>query len=258
MKLGHALVRRPATTLADGLVTHIDRVPVDVDVAAGQWAAYVDTLAVYFEIVEVDPADDLPDSVFVEDTMVVYDDLAVITRPGAPSRRPETTDAVTAAESIGLTTVQLTEPATLDGGDVLKCGTTMYVGIGGRTNAAGVDQLEQALRPLGVTVVAVPVTKALHLKSEVTALPDGTVIGNPPLVTDPSAFPSFLDMPEPSGAHVVVLGHDTVLMAADAPRSADLLRRRGMTVVMVDISEFEKLEGCVTCLSVRVRRPLPA
>ena len=98
-----------------------------------------------------------------------------------------------------------------------------------------------------------PLTRVLHLKSAVTALPDGTVIGYEPLVDDPSVWDSFLAVPEESGAHVVLLGGDRLLMAADAPRSAELFRSRGYEVVEVDISEYEKLEGCVTCLSVRLR-----
>ncbi len=100
--------------------------------------------------------------------------------------------------------------------------------------------------------MAVPLTKVLHLKSAVTALPDGTVIGYPPLVDDPSVFGRFLPVPEPSGAHVVLLDGTQVLMAADAPRSAALFKSLGYQPVVVDIGEFEKLEGCVTCLSVRV------
>jgi dimethylargininase len=97
------------------------------------------------------------------------------------------------------------------------------------------------------------VEKVLHLKSAVTALPDGTVIGYEPLTDDPAAFPQFLGVPEEGGAHVVLLGEDRLLMAASAPRTAELFRERGYTPVVVDISEFEKLEGCVTCLSVRLR-----
>jgi dimethylargininase len=93
----------------------------------------------------------------------------------------------------------------------------------------------------------------LHLKSAVTALPDGTVIGYEPLVDDPAAFESYLTVPEEAGSHVVLLGEDRLLMAASAPKSAELFRELGYTPVVVDISEFEKLEGCVTCLSVRLR-----
>jgi dimethylargininase len=154
---------------------------------------------------------------------------------------------------LGLSIEQITLPGTLDGGDVLTVGTTVYVGRGGRTNAEGIRQLRVIAARLGFTVVAVPVSKVLHLKSAVTALPDGTVIGYAKVVDDASMFDRFLPVPEEAGSHVVVLSADTVLMAASAPGSADLIRELGYTVITVDISEFEKLEGCVTCLSVLVR-----
>jgi dimethylargininase len=94
----------------------------------------------------------------------------------------------------------------------------------------------------------------LHLKSAVTALPEGAVIGDPDLVEDVGVFEAFVPVPERSGAHVVILDHRRLLMAADAPRSAELFGSMGYEPVVVDISEFEKLEGCVTCLSVRIRR----
>lgn len=97
-----------------------------------------------------------------------------------------------------------------------------------------------------------PIAKTLHLKSQVTALPDGTVIGYEPLVDDPWFWPSFLAVPEPEGSHVIVIGENTVLMSDQAPRSADLFRSRSLSVVEVPIGEFIKLEGCVTCLSVRL------
>ena len=203
---------------------------------------------------EVDPADDCPDAVFVEDTMVVFRNVA-LHRP--PRRRPPQArgaDAAReAARALGCSVNEVRAPGTLDGGDVLKIGDTVYVGRGGRTNADGVRQLRAAFEPLGARVVAVPVSKVLHLKSAVTALPDGTVIGHPPLVDDPAAFPRFLPVPEESGAHVVLLGGGKLLMAASAPRSAELFADLGYQPVLVDIGEFEKLEGCVTCLSVRLR-----
>jgi dimethylargininase len=250
----HALVRRPGPLLAGGLLTHQARVPVDLDLAARQWQNYVDVLATAgWDVVEVAPADTCADAVFVEDALVVFDDLAVVTRPGAPSRRPETSGAEQSARRLGLDIERIEAPATIDGGDVLKIGRTAYVGVGGRTTEGAVDQLVELLRPRGWTIVTVPVTKVLHLKSAVTALPDGTVIGFPALVDDPGVFPSFLAVPEPSGAHVVLLDDDTLLMAADAPATATQFRTLGHATVEVDISEFEKLEGCVTCLSVRLR-----
>ncbi len=251
---GAALIRRPGPALADGIVTHMDRVPVDVDLATRQWDAYARAMADNgWDLVEGPPADDCPDAVFVEDTVVVYRGVAVLARPGADARKPEVDGVAKVVESLGCPVVRIHGPGTLDGGDVLKVGSTVYVGRGGRTNAEGVRQLRRALEPLGATVVAVPVTKVLHLKSAVTALPDGTVIGYPPIVDDPHVYDRFLAVPEESGAHVVLLGRDKLLMAADAPRSAELFTDLGYDPVVVNIGEFEKLEGCVTCLSVRLR-----
>lgn len=249
-----ALVREPSARLAEGIVTHIERSRVDVDLARQQWQAYVDAMTGHgWETIAVEPAPACPDSVFVEDTMVVLGRTAVISRPGADARKPETDGAEKAVAHLGYDVVGIEAPGTLDGGDVLKVGSTVYVGSGGRTNGEGIRQLRQHLSPLGATVVAVPLTKVLHLKSAVTALPDGTVVGFESLVDNPSMFPRFLPVPEESGAHVVLLGGDRLLMAADAPRSAELFDRLGWEPVCVDISEFEKLEGCVTCLSVRLR-----
>ena len=248
------LVRPPSPRLADGLLTHVERVPVDAALARRQWRGYVDALQAHgWSVREVPALDGAPDGVFVEDALVMFDDLGVVTRPGDPARRVETASMAAVLDELGVERVDLTGPARLDGGDVLKVGRTAYVGLGGRTDAAGVEALRSVVGPRGWTVVGVPVTRALHLKSAVTALPDGTVIGHPPLVDDPGVFPGFLAVPEPEGAHVVVLDEGAVLMATSAPRSAALFRERGLDVVTVDIGEFEKLEGCVTCLSVRMR-----
>lgn len=249
-----ALVRRPGPRLAEGIITHIDRQPVDPELALRQWEGYCAALAeAGWELIEVEPADDCPDAVFVEDTVVVYGDLAVLTRPGAESRRAEVDGTERAVTRAGYRTVRIEAPGTLDGGDVLKWGGLVRVGQGGRTSEHGMRQLAEHLEPLGARVVGIPVETVLHLKSAVTALPDGTVVGYPALVDDPTRFDPFLAVPEPSGAHVVLLGGNRLLMADDAPRSAELLRERGYDVVTVDISEFIKLEGCVTCLSVRLR-----
>ncbi|WP_369173968.1 dimethylargininase [Streptomyces sp. R28] len=249
-----ALVRRPSPRLAEGLVTHIEREKVDVDLAVEQWEEYTEALRTHgWETIEVEPADDCPDSVFVEDTVVMYKNVALITRSGAEARRDETIGVEEAVASLGCSVNWVWEPGTLDGGDVLKVGDTIYVGRGGRTNAAGVQQLRAAFEPLGARVVAVPVSKVLHLKSAITALPDGTILGRIPQLDVPSLFPRFLPVPEESGAHVVLLGGDKLLMAASAPKTAELLADLGHEPVQIDISEFEKLEGCVTCLSVRMR-----
>jgi dimethylargininase len=247
-------VRRPGHRLTEGLVTHVERTPVDLPAAIRQWETYVDVLReAGWTVVEVPEAPDCPDAVFVEDTVVMYRNVAVISRPGADERKPEVVDVEKVLEDLGCSINRIRPPGTLDGGDVLKVGDTVYVGRGGRTNGEGIRQLRVILEPLGAQVVAVPLSRVLHLKSAVTALPDGTVIGYPPLVDDVSVFPRFLPVPEEEGSHVVLIGGDRLLMSAAAPRSAELFRDLGYTPVEVDISEFVKLEGCVTCLSVRLR-----
>ena len=249
-----ALVRRPGPRLADGLVTHIERSSIDLDLALRQWEGYVAALhAEGWETVEVPPADDCPDAVFVEDAVFVYGDLAVISRPGADERKPETAAVEDSLRGLGYRIEHIQEPGTLDGGDVLKHDGTVWVGLGGRTDRSGLEQLAAALEPLSARVVAVPLTTVLHLKSAVTALPDGTVVGYPPLVDDPEIWARFLEVPEEPGSHVVLLDEQTVLMSTSAPRTAGLFADRGLRVVTVDLSEYEKLEGCVTCLSVRLR-----
>ena len=249
-----ALVRRPGPRLAEGLLTHIQRVPVDGDLALRQWEGYVAALhAEGWETIEVPPAPDCPDSVFVEDTVVMYGDLAVITRPGADERKPETAATEETLRGLGYRIAHIEAPGTLDGGDVLKHDGTVWVGLGGRTDQSGADQLAAHLEPLGAHVLCVPLTKVLHLKSAVTALPDGTVVGFEELVDDPTVWSSFLAVPEEPGSHVVLLDENTVLMSASAPRTRRLFEDRGLRVVAVDMTEFEKLEGCVTCLSVRLR-----
>ena len=235
-------------------MTHIDRSPIDVDLAMRQWQSYVDALTDNgWEVIEAPAADDHADGVFIEDPVFVHRDLAVLMRSGAPERQGETAGLAEVLAARGYRIEAIEAPGTMDGGDILSHGDQIWVGLGGRSNQAGIDQLATLMSGVGASVTAVPVTKVLHLKSAVTALPDGTVIGHEPLVDDPASWPAFLAMPEEPGAHVVLLGDDTVLMSAAAPESARMLSERGLQVVSVDISEFEKLEGCVTCLSVRLR-----
>ncbi len=248
------LVRPPSPRLADGELTHLERVPVDAGLAREQWAAYVEVYRTRgWDVRELPAADDHPDGVFVEDTVVVFGDLAVLTRPGAASRRGEVATMRAVVEASGLEVAAIEAPGALEGGDVLKIGSTAYVGRSSRTSGEGVAQLRALVEPRGWKVVEVPVTKVLHLKSAVTALPDGTVIGHEPLVDSPELFEAFLPVPEPEGTAVVVLDEETVLMSASAPRTTELLRSRGLEVITAPVTEFEKLEGCVTCLSVRVR-----
>jgi dimethylargininase len=261
---GVALVRAPGERLAEGIVTHLERRAVDVALARRQHEAYVAALAAAgWRVVAVPEAPDHPDAVFVEDTVVVVDDLAVLTCPGAPARRGEVEGTRAAVGALGLRVAELAAAArpgrrpTLDGGDVLQVGRRVYVGRGDRTNADGVRALRDLLTPLGRSVVPVPLEGVLHLKSALTALPDGTLVGLPGLV-DAAGLPGLRVAPEEPGAHVVPLGEGSLLLAASAPRTAAWLDDLGFDVVSVDIGEFEKLEGCVTCLSVLVPAPAPA
>ena len=249
-----ALVRPPAITLSKGQLTHLKRKVVRLPKAQEQWAAYVEALrGEGFRIVEIEKSDTHPDSVFIEDTAVMLGQVAVIASPGAETRRGEPDAVAAKLKELGLETHSIRLPGTLDGGDVLKIDDTIYVGRGGRTNAEGIRQFRAIAGELGYTVVAVPVTKALHLKSSVTALPDGTVIGHPDLVDNPAIFPSYMEVPEVEGVAVLVLSQSAVLMSSSAPKTVALIEDLGYRVVTVDIGEFEKLEGCVTCLSVRIR-----
>jgi dimethylargininase len=248
------LVRPPSPHLASGEVTHIGRRPVDIELAFEQWTNYVEAFAANgWEVIELDPLDEHPDGVFIEDAVVMYGFNAIITRPGAPSRQAETHGLDERFAALGYRVRHIVAPGTLDGGDVLKIGDTLYVGRGGRTNDAGIEQFRKFIEPSGATVIAVPITKVLHLKSAVTALPDGTVIGYEPVVDDIDVFANFVGVPEEPGAHVVDLGDDRLLMTARTEATRFLLEQFGYEIVVVDISEFEKLEGCVTCLSVRLR-----
>jgi dimethylargininase len=246
---GVALVRRPGPRLAEGIVTYQQREPVDAELARQQHEAYVSALREHgWRPVEVPAADEHPDAPFIEDMVVSCAGLAVFTRPGAPERRGELAGAAAVVEELGLRIARIEPPGTLDGGDVLQVGSTVYVGRSGRTNDEGIAQLSRLLAPVGRMVVPVELTGVLHLKSGVTALPDGTLIGSPEHV----ALPGLLVPPEETGAHVVLLGDHTVLLADSAPETARLLTGKGLTVVSVPIGEFEKLEGCVTCLSVLI------
>jgi dimethylargininase len=167
-------------------------------------------------------------------------------------RRAEVAALDDEVRALGLEVARIDAPGTLDGGDVLQVGRTVYVGRGGRTNAEGIRQLRGHAAESGRVVVPVQLHRVLHLKSAVTALPDGTFITSDPSLFDSEPFPTMRLVPEEAGSHVVLMGGGTIIMAASAPRSAAVFDDLGFDVVTVDIGEFEKREGCVTCLSVLV------
>ena len=247
-----ALVRIPAANPQDAQVTFQERASVDRDRANEQWESYVALLDEHgWETREVPAAETMPDSVFTEDQVIVLGQVAILARSGASSRRAELPGVRAALAETEFVTMEIEAPATLDGGDVLLAGDTVYVGASTRTNAEGIRALREIALDLGYRVVAVPITGALHLKTVATALPDGTVLAWTPALEQPSLFGGYIEAPEQLGASILPLDADTVLVSAAAPATAKLVKRLGYNVVTLDISEFEKLEGGVTCLSAR-------
>ena len=256
MRVKHVLVRAPSRTIGDSAVTSVARAPIDVKRARRQWDSYVETVTrAGWQTSVVAGADSCPEGVFIDDLVVVFNDVAVITRPCAISRRPEVRGLEESLEPLGYAIHRIDAPGTLEGGDVLAVGDTFYVGRGGRSNAEGIDQLRTIVEPAGATVVAVPMGRALHLTSALTALPDGSLIGYVPALVNPGSFPRFHAVPELQGSNVVLLGGDKVLVAADCRRSARLIAGLGFEVVPVDIGEFQKRDGNVGALSVLLPEP---
>ena len=249
-----ALTRAVSPRISECELTHLERQPIDPARAGLQHEAYEEALRrLGFDVRRVDPAPEHPDGVFIEDTAVVLDELAVITRPGAPSRRGEV-DPVAEALARHRRIVRVPAPATLDGGDVLVEGRTVFVGDTARTNGAAHSWLGEVLRPLGYAVVGIPVSGCLHLKTAVTSPAPGTFLLNPEWVPA-SAFAAFelveVDPAEPYAANVVRTG-EGVLVAAGAPRTRLRLERLGLAVTEVDVSELARAEAGVTCCSVVV------
>jgi dimethylargininase len=257
MTLGVALVRRPGPKLADGLVVRPRPEPIDLGLALDQHARYRDALtAAGWQVVEAPPADELPDAVFVEDTAVVLAARVLLTRPGHPSRAGEVASVAGALADLGVPTASLPPGCRLDGGDVLTVGRTVYIGLSERTDEAAVRAVAALLEPDGWQVRPVPVTGCLHLKSAITALPDGTLFGMPAWVDADALGVPVLPAPEPAGADLLLLGGTRVGVSAAAPRTAALLAARGLDPIAMDVGEFEALDAAPTCLSLLLPRSL--
>jgi dimethylargininase len=250
------LVHIPTESLATGERTFVERQPVDLALARQQHAAYAATLSGWGVKVQcLDVNSQFPDAVFIEDTAVILDEVAICCRPGAASRQGE----IAAIEPIlrqWRDVVRVAPPATLEGGDVLRVGRRLWVGLSCRTNRAGVEFLRSWGRRLGYLVTPVAVRGCLHLKTACTALPDGRLWVHRPwldagtLGVDES---HLVDVPpeEPWGANVLTVG-EHVLAAAQSLGSIESLAARGYRVQGVDLSEFAKAEGGPTCLSLLI------
>lgn len=248
---GIALMRGVPLTLARGERSFREREPIDLERAVAQHAAYASLLrSLGLELVELpaDPA--FPDCCFVEDTAVVLDELALLTRPGAVSRRGEVA-AVEAALAEYRAIETTPPPATLEGGDVMRVGHTLYVGHSARTNDAGIARLAAVAEPLGYRVVPVPVTGCLHLKSAVTALDHERVLVNRAWL-DPAPLRGLelVDVaPEEPGAANVLRVAGLVIGHPGFPRTLERVAALGYAVRPLDVSEFLKAEAALTCKS---------
>jgi dimethylargininase len=246
-----ALTREVSPSLPRCELTHRPRETIDLDRARAQHGAYEDVLrAIGCEVRRLPPAPDLPDAVFVEDIAVVFDEVAIVTRPGAASRRAEVRSvADTLASYRPLRVIEA--PATLDGGDVLVVGRSLFVGLSTRTNEEGVRQLAAAVAPHGYTVRSLAVRSCLHLKSAVTRVGPATVLLNPSWV-DAAAFDALETIEvhpgEAWGANALAVGPAVVYPDA-FPRTRERLSRRGLDLRVLDVSELAKAEGGVTCCS---------
>jgi len=246
-----AITRKVSPAITRCELTHLRREPIDVALAARQHVEYEQCLAgLRCRVVSLPAAPELPDSVFIEDTAVVAAELAVVTRPGAASRRAETPAvARVLAEYRPVAAIQA--PGTLDGGDVLCVGRRVFVGLSVRSNRNGIEQLRALLSPHGYEIEALPITGCLHLKSAVTQVAPGVVLLNPDWV-DPAAFEGYgrieVETSEPYAANALLIGN-AVLYPTAFPRTGARLEGAGIRLVPVDVSELAKAEGAVTCCS---------
>jgi dimethylargininase len=246
-----AITRKISPRFNECEITHIDRTPIDLDVARAQHQEYVNALAeIGCQVIELPAEADLPDSVFVEDAAFILPEVAVITRLGADSRKPET-ESIIQALSPYRALVHVTEPATVDGGDVLVLGKNIYVGLSTRSNAASVRQLQELLDNYGYQVTGVELRDCLHLKTAITQVDEKTLLINPKWV-DNFHFKDFdwiiTDPSEPFATNCLpVNGH--IIFPTAFPKTRAKLEARGYKVQTVNVDELAKAEGAVTCCS---------
>jgi dimethylargininase len=251
-----AITRGVSATINDCELTHVERIPIDVARAREQHAAYEGALAALGCEIRRIPVDDrYPDAVFIEDTAIVLDELAVMTRPGAESRRGEL-DAVAMILGEYRTLVRIEAPATIDGGDVLQLDDVLYVGRTPRTNDAGIAQLRELIAPYGHRVVGVDVDGCLHLKSAVTRVAADALLMNRRWIS-PSIFNGWrtidVDDAEPSAANALRIG-DSVIFPEELTRTRRKLEAEGIELIAVPAGELAKAEGGVTCCSLMLQR----
>lgn len=246
-----AVTREVSPRFNECEITHIERTPIDVEIARVQHRGYVNALKnLGCDVLELPAQADLPDSVFVEDTAFILPETAVITRPGADSRKPET-ESIAQALSSHIQLLFLREPATLDGGDVLVVGKRIFVGISTRSNDEAIRQLQGVLGGYGYTVTGIPLRDCLHLKSAVTRVDDSTLLINKNWL-DIAFFTDYnlitVDPSEPHAANCLPVG-DSIIFPTAFPKTRSRLEERGYQILPVDVDELAKAEGAVTCCS---------
>ena len=248
--MARAFTRAVSPRLPECQLTHLERAPIDAAKAADQHGAYEQALrGAGLEIIRLPELREDPDAVFVEDTAILIDGHAVITRPGAASRAGET--GSTAAGLSGHYELHRIERGFVDGGDVLRIGKRLYVGRSTRTDATGIGALAELVRPLGYEVIRAQLRDCLHLKSGATCAAADVLLYNERCI-DPAQFvgiePLAVAEDEPAAANCV-RALDRIILPAGNPRTAAMLRERGFSVVEVDVSELQKAESGVTCMS---------
>lgn len=247
-----ALTREVSPNINSCELTHFDRQKIDLDEARRQHGLYEEALRTCgCQVIRLPPAPDLPDAVFVEDTAVVVNEIAVITRPGAPSRRSETASVSEKLNDLR-PLAHIEAPGILDGGDVLRVGRRFWVGLSSRSNQAGLEQLRTILQPFGYQVEAAAVTDCLHLKSAVTAIGDDAVLANPAWIDVEQLDVSTVievDPAEANGANALLVD-SRLIYPSEFPLTCRRLVEAGFDVVLVPASELAKAEGAVTCCSI--------
>ena len=246
-----AITRAVSPALSECQLSFIPRQPIDLPKAVAQHHAYEKLLAQLGARVIALPAEPaLPDSMFVEDPAIVLDEIAVIFPLGAESRRPEAPTIAAALQPFRkLEYVQL--PGMTEGGDILRLGRKLFVGLTARSNSEGIAQLSRIVAPYNYEVVAVPTPGCLHLKSAVTALDEHTLLANRAWF-DASFFPDYdwvdVDPAEPHAANALSF-NGTIIFPASFPRTRARIEARGFRVATLDISELQKAESGLTCSS---------
>ncbi len=246
-----AITREVSPNINNCELTHFSREAIDVNFATAQHQQYEEGLrAVGCEVLSLAAEPELPDSVFVEDTAIVLDELAIITRLGADSRRPETVSIAKALEPYRKLFF-IESPGTIDGGDVLRVGKNIYVGLSSRSNQAGMEQMQTLLQPFGYRVIGVKVRGCLHLKSAITQVANETLLINRKLLNaDAFGNVNFIDVDcaEPFAANALLI-NDKVIYPSNFPRTRKRLEDAGISICVIEVSELIKAEGAVTCCS---------